>query len=76
MGQFDEKFSSGKSVYLWLHINVVKDEFNQITNYIGFARDLTEQKRQEQHLSYLKTTIASPICLIVFTTTINYINIL
>ncbi|MFX5797515.1 PAS domain S-box protein, partial [Acinetobacter baumannii] len=22
MGQFDEKFSSGKSVYLWLHINV------------------------------------------------------
>ncbi|PTV43431.1 histidine kinase [Acinetobacter oleivorans] len=54
MGQFDEKFSSGKSVYLWLHINVVKDEFHQITNYIGFARDLTEQKRQEQHLSYLK----------------------
>ena len=34
MGQFDEKFNSGKSVYLWLHINVVKDEFNQITNYI------------------------------------------
>jgi len=54
MGQFDEKFASGKSVYLWLHINAVKDEHNQVINYIGFARDLTEQKRQEQHLSYLK----------------------
>ncbi|EMH8794038.1 EAL domain-containing protein, partial [Acinetobacter baumannii] len=54
MGQFDEKFTSGKSVYLWLHINAVKDEYNQIINYIGFARDLTDQKRQEQHLSYLK----------------------
>lgn len=54
MGQFDEKFVSGKSVYLWLHINAVKDEHNQVINYIGFARDLTEQKRQEQHLSYLK----------------------
>ncbi|MBJ8459742.1 putative bifunctional diguanylate cyclase/phosphodiesterase, partial [Acinetobacter nosocomialis] len=41
-------------VYLWLHINAVKDEHNQVINYIGFARDLTEQKRQEQHLSYLK----------------------
>ncbi|OLV64862.1 hypothetical protein BS579_06205, partial [Acinetobacter baumannii] len=29
MGQFDEKFTSGKSVYLWLHINAVKDEYNQ-----------------------------------------------
>lgn len=57
MGQFDEKFTSGKSVYLWLHINAVKDEYNQIINYIGFARDLTDQKRQEQHLSYLKTMI-------------------
>ncbi|MFI8064892.1 putative bifunctional diguanylate cyclase/phosphodiesterase, partial [Acinetobacter baumannii] len=54
MGQFDEKFTSGKSVYLWLHINAVKDQYNQIINYIGFARDLTDQKRQEQHLSYLK----------------------
>ncbi len=54
MGQFDEKFVSGKSVHLWLHINAVKDEHNQVINYIGFARDLTEQKRQEQHLSYLK----------------------
>lgn len=54
MGQFDEKFASGKSVYLWLHINAVKDEHSQVINYIGFARDLTEQKRQEQHLSYLK----------------------
>uniref|UniRef100_UPI0012501C89 PAS domain-containing protein n=1 Tax=Acinetobacter nosocomialis TaxID=106654 RepID=UPI0012501C89 len=51
MGQFDEKFASGKSVYLWLHINAVKDEHNQVINYISFARDLTEQKRQEQHLS-------------------------
>lgn len=54
MGQFDEKFVSGKNVHLWLHINAVKDEHNQVINYIGFARDLTEQKRQEQHLSYLK----------------------
>ena len=52
-----KKFTSGKSVYLWLHINAVKDEYNQIINYIGFARDLTDQKRQEQHLSYLKTMI-------------------
>lgn len=76
MGQFDEKFTSGKSVYLWLHINAVKDEYNQIINYIGFARDLTDQKRQEQHLSYLKTMIVWLTFLTAFTIIINYINIL
>ncbi|MBP8064150.1 MAG: EAL domain-containing protein [Acinetobacter sp.] len=53
-GDVTEKFLSGKKTAIRLHINAVKDEQNRTINYIGIISDLTEQKLQEQRLSYLE----------------------
>ena len=53
-GEMNEKFLSGKELTLWVHINAVTNEKNQVTHYIGIVSDLTERKRQEQRLSYLE----------------------
>ncbi len=53
-GDVTEKFLSGKKTAIRFHINAVKDEQNRTINYIGIISDLTEQKLQEQRLSYLE----------------------
>ena len=52
-GEFQETYSSGKVCFLWIHINAVKNERDQVINYIGIISDQTERKQQEQRLSYL-----------------------
>ncbi|ENW94946.1 EAL domain-containing protein [Acinetobacter sp. NIPH 298] len=52
-GEFQETYHSGKSCFLWIHINAVKNEQDQVINYIGIVSDQTERKHQEQRLSYL-----------------------
>ncbi len=53
-GELTEKFSTGKELTFWLHINAIQDEHNRVINYIGIVSDLTERKLQEQRLSYLE----------------------
>ena len=53
-GEMTEKFLSGKEVVIRFHINAVRDEENRIINYIGIVSDLSENKLQEQRLSYLE----------------------
>lgn len=53
-GELNENFLSGKEVSIWTHINAVKNDNDQIINYIGIVSDQTEKKRQEQRLSYLE----------------------
>lgn len=53
-GELNEKFTSGKDLILWMHVNAVTNEQNHITHYIGIVSDLTERKLQEQRLSYLE----------------------
>ncbi len=53
-GELNENFLSGKEVSIWTHINAVKNDNDQIINYIGIVSDQTEKKHQEQRLSYLE----------------------
>lgn len=53
-GEFNEKFSSGNELPIWMRINAISDEENRVTHYIGIVSDLTERKLQEQRLSYLE----------------------
>ena len=49
-----EKFISGKTLTLWLHVNAVKDEKNRVLNYVGIITDLTERKQHQERLAYLQ----------------------
>lgn len=49
-----EKFISGKTLTLWLHINAVKDDKNRVLNYVGIITDLTERKQHQERLAYLQ----------------------
>ena len=53
-GELNELFLSGREVSIWTHINAIKNDNDQIMNYIGIVSDQTERKRQEQRLSYLE----------------------
>lgn len=58
-GEFDSElhieFTSGKQLVLWIHINVIHDEKDdKVMNYVGIITDLTDRKKQERKLSYLK----------------------
>ena len=52
--EVNEKFISGKSLSLWLHINAVRDEKNRVLNYVGIISDLTERKKDQERLAYLE----------------------
>ena len=53
-GELTLSFQAGLDIPLWVRIQSVKTSKNQITHYIGMVSDLTEQKYQEQRLSYLE----------------------
>lgn len=57
-GEFDSElhieFTSGKKLVLWIHINAIHDEKDKVVNYVGIITDLTDRKKQERKLSYLK----------------------
>lgn len=49
-----EEFVSGKKLTLWLHINAVLNEKNEVLNYVGIVSDLTERKQHQARLAYLE----------------------
>ena len=53
-GEITEHFLSGKKLTMRYSINAVKNEKNKTINYIGIISDLSDQKLQEQRLSYLQ----------------------
>lgn len=52
--EIHDDFISGKSLILWVHINAVYDDKNDLINYVGAITDLTEHRRREQRLAYLE----------------------
>lgn len=53
-GEFEEQFTNGKTVHIRCHINAIKDNKNNITQYVGIFSDLTHYRKQEKRLSYLE----------------------
>ncbi|SDB93269.1 bifunctional diguanylate cyclase/phosphodiesterase [Acinetobacter boissieri] len=54
IGEFEEKFVSSKLLNIAYHIQAVTDQQHNVSHYIGIISDLTAQKKQEEHLSFLK----------------------
>lgn len=54
IGEFEEKFVSSEPINLGCHIQAVTDQQHNVSHYIGIISDLTAQKKQEEHLSFLK----------------------
>jgi diguanylate cyclase (GGDEF)-like protein/PAS domain S-box-containing protein len=52
-GEIWNRRQNGEIFPEWLHISVIRDERNQITNYLGIFSDLTLRKQTEQRLAYL-----------------------
>jgi diguanylate cyclase (GGDEF)-like protein/PAS domain S-box-containing protein len=52
-GEIWNRRQNGEIFLEWLHISVIRDERNQITNYLGIFSDLTLRKQTEQRLAYL-----------------------
>ena len=52
-GEIVEKGANGQELPLWIHINCITNEQNQVTHYIAILSDLTQRKESEQRLSYL-----------------------
>ena len=52
-GEIITQRKNGEEYPAWLHINVVHDEQQRKTHYIGIINDLTERRKHEQRLSYL-----------------------
>ncbi|TCM67796.1 diguanylate cyclase/phosphodiesterase with PAS/PAC sensor(s) [Acinetobacter calcoaceticus] len=52
--EIQEEYITGKNLSLWMHINAITDDQNNIINYVGITTDLTDRKIQEQRLTYLE----------------------
>ncbi len=52
-GEIWNRRKSGEVYAEWLTLNAVKDADGRTTHYVGVFSDITEHKRQEQHLRHL-----------------------
>ncbi|MBD3671290.1 MAG: diguanylate cyclase [Gammaproteobacteria bacterium] len=52
-GEIWNRRKNGEVYPEWLSISVIRDHNNEITNYVGWFRDITERKREEERLAYL-----------------------
>jgi diguanylate cyclase (GGDEF)-like protein/PAS domain S-box-containing protein len=52
-GELVESRSSGELYPQWLHLDVVRDNRDNITHFIGFFADLSERKASEERLRFL-----------------------
>ncbi|MDP5145263.1 EAL domain-containing protein [Shewanella sp. ULN5] len=52
-GEVWNKHRNGKVLPEWLTINVIKDDSDNITHYIGMYYDISERKENEQRIEYL-----------------------
>lgn len=53
-GEIWEKHKVGTLIPVFLTISTVKNQDNEITNYIGFCNDLILQKKQQAKISHMK----------------------
>ena len=52
-GEMIEKKKDGQTFPIWIQINAVKDNNDNIIHYVGLFRDLTHHKETEERLRYL-----------------------
>ena len=52
-GEIWNRRKNGEIYPEWLSISVIKDEAGKISHYVGWFRDISERKREEERLSYL-----------------------
>lgn len=52
-GEIWNRRKNGEIYPEWLSINAVRDEYGNITNYVGIFTDITERKQVEDHFKYL-----------------------
>lgn len=52
-GEVWSRCKSGEIIPIWLSVSVVKDEDEEIINYIAVFNDITQRKESEQQLNYL-----------------------
>lgn len=53
-GEFEESFTLGNTLNMRCHIHAIKDNYENVLQYVGLFSDLTHYKRQEKRLSYLE----------------------
>lgn len=52
-GEIWNRRKNGEIYPEWLSISVIKDTRGDISHYVGWFRDITERKREEERLAYL-----------------------
>lgn len=52
-GEIWNRRKNGEIYPEWLSISVIKDTAGKISNYVGWFRDISERKREEERLAYL-----------------------
>jgi diguanylate cyclase (GGDEF)-like protein/PAS domain S-box-containing protein len=52
-GEIWNRRKNGEIYPEWLSISVIRGSDGEVSNYVGWFRDITERKREEERLSYL-----------------------
>ncbi|MGR5237931.1 diguanylate cyclase domain-containing protein [Vibrio alfacsensis] len=52
-GELINRRKDGELYYAWLSIAAVKNHVNQIINYVGISRDITDVKQENERIQYL-----------------------
>jgi diguanylate cyclase (GGDEF)-like protein/PAS domain S-box-containing protein len=52
-GEIWNRRKNGEIYPEWLSISVIRGQDGEVSNYVGWFRDITERKREEERLSYL-----------------------
>lgn len=52
-GEIWNRRKNGEVYPEWLSISVIRDAQGNVSNYVGWFRDITERKREEERLAYL-----------------------
>lgn len=52
-GEIWNRRKNGEIYPEWLSISVIRDAQGNVSNYVGWFRDITERKREEERLAYL-----------------------
>lgn len=52
-GEIWNRRKNGEIYPEWLSISVIKDSTGKVSHYVGWFRDITERKREEERLAYL-----------------------
>ncbi|RJX68426.1 diguanylate cyclase [Vibrio sinensis] len=52
-GELINRRKDGELYYAWLSIAAVKNQANEIINYVGISRDITDVKQENERIQYL-----------------------